>query len=676
MDTKRTDIILEVIYKMSLSPNFKNTPGAIENYIIQLQDVYDNNEVDSSEINTNDDLIKRAGLFPEINDIIPIYKCPFPDSFKQDIEFIQTPISSDGNCLFSCLAYLDEWNRHSHNYVRDQICNNLNTLINILRTELIDGYSYFQILLKMSYDDQSNQIKFNTDKTNQEYIKQMRILNAWGSGIEILTAIFITGQDINLYIMKEYRDKNIGELEYDFTYIKNSLIKSNKIEIDTKLKQPLNIYFCGGKHYELLQPKNATTYLKQPDTLRTEKDREEIFKIAEGLLRTKHSNPKVIAQMHEEVKQAALSTQLTPPTPAKPTIAPAKPTIAPHAPAKLTPAPPAPAKLTPAPPAPAKLTPTPPALAKNYICISDPEGEFSDPGCNKASIKPSSLSTQIHHVLDEDDQVKDLVIDEIMSEIMGTLEYSMELYEFHSYQLNQLYSAYRKEGFQVDIHNFRIIVQDSPDFKHLFPYMCSFTNAELKSKFTEIPTLNNGNCLFQSLQLGIEQWKMFTPSNVREIICNNLFNVIVQIIVKINSDIIYNEISKPLKLSDESHPITDPIIIRYVEYMRKEGSFGGLLEIITAIFLTQHDIVIYNMKGQVNPQYDSIKTKLTQEALLKIDQGKPTVYLYHCNRTADIDTVEHYELLVEKPVSYKYKYMKYKMKYLTLKNNTHYNKYL
>ena len=199
-----------------------------------------------------------------------------------------------------------------------------------------------------------------------------------------------------------------------------------------------------------------------------------------------------------------------------------------------------------------------------------------------------------------------------------------------------MYSTYHKEGISVDIDNFKIIVKDSPDFKHLFPYMCSFTNKELKSKFTEILTLNNGNCLFQSLQLGIEQWKTLKPLQVRNVICDSLFNVIVQIIVIIGNDIIYNEISKPLKLPDKSQPITDPIITRYVEYMRKDGSFGGLLEIITAIYLTQHDIVIYHMNGQSNSQYNSIKTKLTQRALLKIDLVKPKVYWYHCNRTGNI----------------------------------------
>ena len=47
------------------------------------------------------------------------------------------------------------------------------------------------------------------------------------------------------------------------------------------------------------------------------------------------------------------------------------------------------------------------------------------------------------------------------------------------------------------------------------------------------------------------------------------------------------------------------------------------------------------------------------------------------SKNRDIITTKYYELLVEKPTSsYEYKYIKYKIKYLTLKNYKHYNKYL
>ncbi len=82
------------------------------------------------------------------------------------------------------------------------------------------------------------------------------------------------------------------------------------------------------------------------------------------------------------------------------------------------------------------------------------------------------------------------------------------------------------------------------------------------------------------------------------------------------------------------------------------------------------------MKGEINIQYESIINSFIGKDLLKINQENPIVYLYHCHSSGNVDKVNHYELLVEKQEPYAYKYMKYKMKYLTLKNNMHYNKYL
>ena len=434
---------------MSLSPNFINTHDAIVNYIIQLQQVYDSSFLEPNEINTNDDLIQRAGFFSDITDIIPIYKCPFPNSFEQGIEFIQTPISSDGNCLFSCLAYLDKWKGQNHDYVRREICNKLDTLINLLRPELFnEGQSGFQILLQMSYEDKSNQKKFETDTTNQEYIKQMKKPNAWGSGIEILTAIFITGQDINLYTMREYRDKSIasiGKLEYDFTNIKNRLITSKKIEIDKRLKQPLNIYFCGGKHYELLQPKNAMTYLKKPDILRPEKEREQIFKTAEGILKKGHTDPNIINTMH---KAAALEVSS------------------------------------------AQLEVSSAQLTKEYICIPNSKGQF-----------PSRLDCESNTVSIKQDptQLKTVVINEVLDQIIGKLYNDFgddflsdqSLIDMYERKLQQLYDKklklYTRYDY-LDFKSFMDILKEDDFFKdkiilvetHSPPYAYKYMKYKIK----------------------------------------------------------------------------------------------------------------------------------------------------------------------------------------------------
>ena len=197
--TKRNDIILEVIYKMSLSPQFSTS--SIVTYIRNLEEIYNYNYLAPKVIRTNDDLIKRAQNYPELIKMIPPPKCYFPPSFQDGAKFIQIPIISDGNCLFSCLAYLDIWNTRDHEFVRNVICDNLDTVINILRKSVItldgDSNSCFHKLLEVDYSDRLEE--FKNDQTNQIYITEMRQLNTWGAPIEILTAIYITHQNINLY---------------------------------------------------------------------------------------------------------------------------------------------------------------------------------------------------------------------------------------------------------------------------------------------------------------------------------------------------------------------------------------------------------------------------------------------------------------------------------------------
>lgn len=665
MDTKRTDIILEVIYKMSLSPNFKKSN--IRVYIGNLEQIYN-----PKGIRTNGDLIEWAKHLSELNNMFPQYKCIFPYYFENGVEFIQTPITSDGNCLFSCLAYLNKWKGKDHKFVRKTICDNLNTVINILRNTIYElngeGHSCFNILLQMDYPFRLGE--FEKDTTNEKYITEMAGLNIWGTAIEILTAIFITKQDIHLYTIKFPDSRRIGILQEIFAYIKNYLILFKQITIDDS-QIPLNLYFCDGKHYELLQPVNGPP-LKAPDVLRSDKDRKDIFDTAQKILGN-HTNPNVIAQIQEEEalaeSEAASSTQ--PAASATPTKPPVKPT-------------------------------------KDYICISNPEGEFSDSECTEVSRKVSSSFKPLTHiapVLDEEEQMKNLVIDQIINEIIQTPDYDMNLYKSHLSRLEELYSYYFTQGFLKDKSSdeFRTIVRDLPEFKSFFPYICNFTNPELQSKFTRIPTLDNGNCLFESLQLGITEWKELTPSEVRQIICENLFYVINQLkyFIKIQKvlgsensfslEFIIEDVLK--KPSLRGKPITDDIINQYIARMIYNETEGGLLEIITAIYITHHNIVIYKMDGKKRADFESYKNELiyhSKEQMsssfysqynfnidFKIENTKPIVNLYHCNRNGDmLVDAGHFELLVEKQVPYAYKYMKYKMKYLTLKNNTHYNKYL
>lgn len=69
---QKTDIILEVIYKMSLSPAFKISQ--IQEYVDKLNSAYA--EIIGSQNSNN--LIYKIQEYGEFSDIIP-YKSPFPE---------------------------------------------------------------------------------------------------------------------------------------------------------------------------------------------------------------------------------------------------------------------------------------------------------------------------------------------------------------------------------------------------------------------------------------------------------------------------------------------------------------------------------------------------------------------------------------------------------------------
>ena len=78
--TKRNDIILEVIYKMSLSPHFIDTPKTINEYIYTLTAIYDQSgstPANKMRINSSADLIDQLQLRELYTDIL-IFKCPLP----------------------------------------------------------------------------------------------------------------------------------------------------------------------------------------------------------------------------------------------------------------------------------------------------------------------------------------------------------------------------------------------------------------------------------------------------------------------------------------------------------------------------------------------------------------------------------------------------------------------
>jgi hypothetical protein len=93
--------------------------------------------------------------------------------------------------------------------------------------------------------------------------------------------------------------------------------------------------------------------------------------------------------------------------------------------------------------------------------------------------------------------------------------------------------------------------------------------------------------------------------------------------------------------------------------------------------LTRTYICIPNTNGTHNTLTECEKDSTHVNSILLASKYSNISEAEQSSKNRDIITTKYYELLVEKPTSsYEYKYMKYKIKYLTLKNYKHYNKYL
>ena len=131
------------------------------------------------------------------------------------------------------------------------------------------------------------------------------------------------------------------------------------------------------------------------------------------------------------------------------------------------------------------------------------------------------------------------------------------------------------------------------------------------------------------------------------------------------------------KLTEEPRFIQD-ILLHTIAYLN--GSVGILQSPIkllanTAKIYPPTYICIPNTKGK----FDTLKKCMADSTPVKqiMLTSKYSNISKAEQSSKNEDIIKHYELLVEKPtLLYEYKYMKYKIKYLTLKNNTHYNKYL
>ena len=409
---QKTDIILEVIYKMSLSPAFKISQ--IPEYVDKLNSAYA--KIIGSQ-NSNS-LIYKIQEYGEFSDIIP-YKSPFPEHLK--LTYRQIAIPADGNCLFYCFLYLKEWkekwkgnaNKH-HKNTRAEICKKLPVVIEKLKkiylindpvTTIDDftsdkiGLSYFTLMEPSNTDD--------------SYITNMCRVGTYGTEIEILTAILLTNQDIKIYYSETDSQGNKQLLLLNTFELLKDYLKSNKfITIDSTIP-PLTIYHHH-IHYDLFEPIKSGD---PPDEIERH-DIEEILKTAELLLTGTNTRTHIILDLIKKAKSTA------------------KPKMQ-------------------------SLT-----LSKEYICIPNPKGRFS----NRLDCDNDMIS-----IKQSPEQLKKSVITAALDEIIGKLynEYGDDflsdasLMDVYERKLQKLYDKTLEldTGHNLDLDLFMHILKEDDFFK-------------------------------------------------------------------------------------------------------------------------------------------------------------------------------------------------------------------
>jgi hypothetical protein len=192
-------------------------------------------------------------------------KCTFPPELNE--KFTQIGIRGDGNCLFWCLTHLPYWKGQDAQYVRREICDKLDYVIQILRT-IDDRESQASILDFLLYENLIiNSLDENVNSENiKNYIAKMRENRTYGSKLEILVAEIITRAKICLY-HKEGTNDATDKVAYDNIKRKIELGSSYDLHLnyDSSSECALILHLCKysehsdkAEHYEILDPISTT----------------------------------------------------------------------------------------------------------------------------------------------------------------------------------------------------------------------------------------------------------------------------------------------------------------------------------------------------------------------------------------------------------------------------------
>lgn len=213
----------------------------------------------------------------------------------------------------------------------------------------------------------------------------------------------------------------------------------------------------------------------------------------------------------------------------------------------------------------------------------------------------------------------------------------MYIIQIHIDYLDELYDKYNgtKIG-HISGKQLITIAQLYDIFEGVFSNGTSLPETSSIEYFQRINTPGDGHCLFHSLKQGILEWDGMDVLKVRNLICNNLLHIINKLLVEpIDSDIkFFNSINPYIHVLTQP---TDKDVQEYIQQM-KGNRWGTLIEVITAIYITNRDIIIYERDKQ-QTLFDDIKKYLISIKFLHIDDSKPKVYIRLCGN--------HFETLIK-----------------------------
>jgi len=186
------------------------------------------------------------------------------------------------------------------------------------------------------------------------------------------------------------------------------------------------------------------------------------------------------------------------------------------------------------------------------------------------------------------------------------------------------------------------------DFRIYLPSKCYF-HPYLDKVYDQHEIIGDGNCLFNSIQLGIPRiarLDSITSISVRQMICDNIPYFVHTYKEQLKKNETGLSILQSVLDSDlVSDDLTEVEVNKYITHMRKhtdDPTYGTRFELLIAQVIFDVNIYIYTMAGDLDNTYE-----LAKESVFLGRQFKDTLILYNCASSSTRIPI-HFELLTLK----------------------------